>query len=142
MDAVAEARLSVGTALDAWAKDGKTLIASAKTLGVDTDRFAGMFGGTLPTTGRIRARRGRPARTTNGIGGTVTPEKLLDYLQSGSYNQTQLAKHFHTTPQTIARKLEQLGGQATMVRSHGQKFWTAAGGVFAGTAKTVSANDG
>jgi uncharacterized protein YidB (DUF937 family) len=131
MDAVAEARQSVETALESWAKDGKTLFQTAKTLGVDTGTATTMLSGTLPSAATPGPRPGRRAggRNTTGrrrTGGALTEEQLLAHLGDGSYNQSELATHFGVNRQTVARKLEALGGKVKMVEIRGQKSWTTA----------------
>lgn len=136
MDAVAEVHSAVATSLEQWAKDGKTLFATAKALGVNTDRAASMLSGAIPTGGtlhggattRRRARRGRAGGgRSNGGGGAVTAQQILEYLAGGEYNQSQLATHFGVTRQTIARRIQDLGGKVRMSPGPGgQKTWTAA----------------
>lgn len=131
MDAVAEVRSSIEHAIDAWAKDGKTLFQTAKTYGVDTGPATAMLTGQLPA-GTLRqpaGRRGRPGGGNGRAGGAASIEKILTALQSGPMNQSQLATRFHTSRQTIAKRLDDLVDAGSVgVRTEGhQKVWFATG---------------
>ena len=149
MDAVAEARTQINDTLKGWAVDGKTLLKTARELGIDTGPVLGTLTGSVPPASArpARARSGRqirgPARRRSAPNGpAVTAEQILGFLRSsGPGNQSQLATRFHTSRQTIAKRLEALvdAGELVVQGQGSQKMWAVTALASAGQSTPAAA---
>lgn len=135
MDALLEARKQTEQVLVESVAQTKAIAKAFTDLGGDPSAFMAQFGqpsrsvSGATSSGPSRARRSSPARRrSSGNGGStaaaaVTAEQVLGFLrESGPANQSMIAKAFGTTRQTIAKRLDALGG--TVIRD-GQ-VWRAA----------------